>query len=347
MFFAINSKTNEEVSSITIETNPSYKFIDEEIWYANPDEIHNYPKDIDINKIEVKFKSGKTDVINFLGTKYDVSPHFFIPNKTKLGINTIPESKEHKLAKNWIYNKLQEQKLIISYSQINKPYRYNNEVNIFDLELDKNKIGIEVNSSTFGEKIYRRADVICPFIKKHDVLGLGIVFEIQFSNQKEKTKISRELDWAIRGYSVAWLFKDDFEIVSDLMIILKKEKIEVESFANLIKQNNKSFVRDLKFTVQDSCREFDNKKSQIETEIFNLYEKVKQEIIKEKSKQVEFNVEDINDIVTRQFEYLKRNIQPICPKHNIPMLLKKGFNGGNKFWGCAYYPDCKCTSSYD
>jgi hypothetical protein len=346
MFFAINQQTNEKVNSLTIETNPSYKFIEEEIWYADPDEIESCPKEIDIDKIQVLFRKGHVDIINFKGTKYDSSPHFFIPNKSKLGINIIPESIEHKLAKNWIYNKLQTSNLIISYCQINKPYKYTEDINLFDLPLDKDKIGIEVSSSTFGNKTYRRADVICPFKTKHDVLGKGIVFEIQFTNQYEKTKISRELDWAIRGYSIAWLYKEDFDLISDLIIDIKKEKVNVDSFANLIKQNNKSFIRDLKFITQDLCREFDLKKDNITSEIFSLLEKVKQEIQKEKAKQVQFDIQDLKDIVSNEFEYLKTKIQPICPKCKIPMLLKRVYNGGNRFWGCANYPDCKCTSNF-
>ena len=106
MFFAINSKTNQKVNSLSIEEDGSYNLITEDEWYADPDEILSCPKKIDINKIKVKFREGSLNVINFKGTKYSISPHFLIPNKSKLGINIIPESKEHKLAKNWIYNKV-------------------------------------------------------------------------------------------------------------------------------------------------------------------------------------------------------------------------------------------------
>ena len=97
--------------------------------------------------------------------------------------------------------------------------------------------------------------------------------------------------------------------------------------------------------VQDCCRDFDNKKLEIETDIFNLLEKVKQEISKEKAKQVQFSIRDLKDIVANEFQSLKGTIQPICPKCKTQMLLKK-WNGG-MFWGCANYPDCKCTSTYD
>ena len=279
MFFAINPKTNEKVNSLTIEENPSYQFIKEDTWYADPDEIESCPKEINIKKINVNFREGSS-AISFKGNKYFISPHFYIPNQTTLGINTIPESKEHKEAKNWIYNKLKQKVLMINYSSINKPYKYHNQINLLNLPLDKSKIGIEIHSSKIGINSSRRADVICPFITKHPILGNGIVFEIQFSKQKQKTKISRELDWSIRGYSIAWLHRKDFNNITDSLMDLKKESVDVDSFANLIKQNNKTFVRELKFAVQEECRKLDEKLLEINIEKGKL-DKKKEEIIKE------------------------------------------------------------------
>jgi len=336
MFFAINKKTKEKVNSLTIEENPSYQFIKEDIWYADPDEIESCPDEIIINEIEVRFRDGSQDNINWNGTKYDVSPHFYIPNKTKLGINTIPESKEHKLAKNWIYNKIKQKKLILNYSTITKPFKYNNQINLFDLPIDYSKIGIEITSSRIGTNFGRRADVICPFIIKHPILGNGVVFEIQFSRQKIKTKISRELDWSIRGYSIAWLYKEDFENITDLIIDLRKESINVDSFANLIKQNNKEFVKHLKLTVQEECRKLDLKKYEIINEIKNA-----------KLLSMQITEEEIKELIEEQMEIFKGLIQPICPKCKIPMLLKQNRSGSSKFWGCSNYPHCTCTSSFE
>ena len=336
MFFAINSRTKEKVNSLSIEENPSYQFIKEEKWFADPDEIESCPEKINLDTIEVRFREGSQDIINWNGTSYDVSPHFYLPNKTKLGINTIQESKEHKLAKNWIYNKLKQKKLIINYSKINKPYKYSNKINLFDLPIDKKRIGIEVTSSKIGNNSGRRADIICPFIIKHPILGNGIVFEIQFSRQKKKTKTSRELDWSIRGYSIAWLHKDDFNNISDFIIDLKKESVDVDSFANLIKQNNKSFVRDLKFVVQNECRKLDEKRYEIISKIKDA-----------KLEKLEVTQEEIKEMVEEEFTRLKGLIQPTCPKCKIPMLLKGTRNNNNKFWGCYNYPTCRMTSSYE
>lgn len=335
MFFAINSTTNEKVNSITIHENASYNLIEEDIWFADPDEINFCPDDIDIKKIKVRFRLGHR-TINFNGTEYAVSPHFFIPNKSNLGIDTIPESREHKLAKNWIYNKILKNELKISYSTISKPYKYNNTINLFDLPIDKEKIGIETSGSTQKDRTYRRADVICPFICSHPILGNGIIFEIQFSRQKEATRISRELDWAIRGYSICWIFKNDIEILSDTIFKTKEEELRTDSFSSLIKQNNKSFGRDLKLLVKEQCRKLDEKKYDIVNEIKNA-----------KEIKLEFNIDNIKDIVDERFEEIKGLIQPKCPKCNIPMLLKSNREGTSKFWGCSNYPRCSCTSSYE
>lgn len=340
MFFAINSKTGERVNSLTIESNPSYQFINEEVWYADSDEIELCPKELDITKIEVRFREGATDVINWNGTKFDISPCFFIPNKSKLGINTIPESREHKLAKNWIYNKLKQKDLFLAYSSISKPYHYTNKINLCDLPLDLIKIGIEVNSSTSLNRIYRRADIICPFLTKHDILGNGIVFEIQFSKQKERTKVLRELDWAIRGYSIAWLHESDFDKITEEIISLKKQEVNVESFAFLIKQNKKEQIRDMKFTIEELCRQLDNKRDEVKTDVAENFGGFMKAIREEKVKQLQFDINDLKQMIKQEFEYLKGSIQPRCPICNKLLLVRMNRTNGNKFWACMEYGHC-------
>ncbi len=331
MFYAICKSTDEKVNSLTIEEDPRYQFIIEEMFYADPDEIYSCNDGIDITKIEVKFRKGKRNIINWNGTQYTISPCFYIPNKEKLGINTIPESKEHKNAKNFIYDKIKKQSLILSYSQLTKPYKYTKDINLFDLPIDYKKIGIEVTSSKIGNLTSRRADIILPFIVKHPILGNGVVIEIQFSRQYKKTKVSRELDWAIRGFSVAWIFKKDFDLINDKMIIMKNEKIKVDSFANLIKENNKSFVRNLKFEVQSLVRQLDYEKENFKRDIQNQINK-------------ELQI-DKDELLNELYEDLKKLVQPICPKCNTHARLIN-YNG-EKFWGCSNHPRCKWSSAYD
>lgn len=346
MFYAVNSQTNEIVNSLSIESNPSYEFIHDNIFYADPDEIESCPNEIDINKIVVNFKEGKKDIVNFKGTKYNVSPHFFIPNKSKLGINIIPESKEHKLAKNWIYNRLFKNKdFRINYSTISKPYKYHNFINLLELPIDKEKVGIEVTSSTYHKKS-RRADIICPFIIKHPLLGNGIVFEIQFSNQKEKTKLDRELDWAIRGYSVCWLFEDDFNFFSDILCDIKNDYVNVDSWTSLIKYSNKEQIKNLKFAVEEMCRKLDWKKLNIEQSLNDKFDKILSENLDIQIRElVKREIED-------QLEYIiadiKKSVQPKCGKCGSPARVSINRSNNSKFWSCPNYPVCQgWTMPYD
>lgn len=340
MFWAINKNTEEKVNSLQLTNNTSYIFIEDEIWYADPDEIEYCPKEIDIKTIPVKFKKGKDNIINFNGTKFNVSPHFFIPNKSKLGINVVPESREHKLAKNWVYNTLlnNEKDLKVKYSSISKPYKYSNSYNLSELPLDKQKIGIEITCNTSIGQRTRRADIICPFLIRHHLLGDGIVFEIQFSNQRPSTKFSRELDWAIRGYSVCWLYKEDFEFATDIVCLLKEHSVNVSSFASLIKHSNKQFMKNLRLEVQELSRKLELKKK-------DVFEEINRKFKDSLHENLETNLDEIIN------EKLKFAIQdydprPKCSHCKMPAVLKKNYSNGDKFWGCANYPICRWTSAY-
>jgi rubrerythrin len=342
MFWAINSKTKEGVNSLNLENNSAYQFIKEEIWFADPDEISFCPDTINIEEILVRFREGATDIISPLGKKYDISPHFYIPNKTKLGINTIPESKEHKLAKNWIYNRLikpNQEKFLINYSKLNKGQHYH-QFNLLDLPIDKTRINVETNSSLL--KKTRRADVICPFIVRHPILGNGIVFEIQFSKQREKTRISRELDWAIRGYSIAWLYEDDFEYLTDVMIDTKKDFIDVDSFANLIKLNKEVHTKELKFMIQEEVRKLQSKIDDMKEE----FEEERNRLENIKLEKMKIDYQLIGDFINKKVDEIKKQVQPRCPKCGTLMLLKNNPKNRNKFWGCGAYPSCQTTMAY-
>ena len=317
MFFAINSKTGENVDSLTIEENPSYQFPKEEIWYADPDEIKNCPKEKDIKKIEVRFRTGATDVTNWKGTKYDISPHFFIPNRKKLKINIIPESKEHKQGKNWIYNILKKEKLLINYSKVNKPYPYENQIKLFDLKIDKEKIGLETNCGYFGGIKSRIADVICPFQKVHPLFNTGIVFEIQFSKMMKRTKTDREMDWALKGYSVVWLFKEDFEEISDSNIVLKKDSVNVDSNLSLLKFYKKSIMKTFKVEIQEEVRKLKITQNNFKEECDKIESKTEL-LYREKEKQ-------INDFLDNRLKELGKNFN-----EEIIKRIQKDFFINNK-----------------
>lgn len=379
MFWAINKRTGKTVNSIEMINDPTYILPHEDDWIADPDEIQNWEEvSKKYSEIKVVPVSDKK-FINYNGTKVVVSPHFKILNATKLGINSIPESREHKMAKNWIYNRVKNKDLEIHYSYNKKLKKEINPVKISELPIDLNGLSIETRVISRGVRI---ADVLLPFHMKHPQLGDGIVFEIQFSRQKPSTEERRTQDWAYRGFSVCWLHESDFERLSNVLIELKDNNLKINSWATTLKESNKSQIKELKFCVKnlanmldskmeelnEKMREMDNKKDKIHkliikaNNIFSSNQSIKnyEKIIEERYKEVANNIlskvideSSVGDQLAKlyskmaELEKLFLDIKvnynsKNCPKCGQPMILpKKGSYGS--FWGCSGYPDCKKT----
>ncbi len=255
---AINSVTKKYIMALSIGLDSSYQFPKEEKWYLDPNDIIDYDKEKikDVTKIEVGYRKGNDSVINWAGTEYAIAPCFFIKNKTDLGINIVPESKEHKLAKNWIYNRLINKNLSFKFAKISKPFEYDNEININELNINYDKIGIEV---TVKNNKTQRADIILPFKKYDKLFGSGIVVEIQFSKQFESTTTKRNNEWGFKGYSICWLWKDDFENISENLIELKEDTIKLEPLQKIMHEFAENNLYDFKHKLQEISRMIEEK----------------------------------------------------------------------------------------
>lgn len=307
---AFNKNTKEYVTALGIELNDSYKFPKEEVWFADSNEIESYDKDKvkNIKEVEVRYRLGNPSVFNYNGTEYSIAPCFFIPNKTELGINLIPESKEHKLVKNWIYNRIKNKSLKFKFSSVTKPYEYDNEVELTSLNVDYSRVGIEI--TVYNNKV-NRADVIIPLNGKDHFFGCGIVIEIQFSRQLDKTTENRSNEWAFKGYSTCWLFIEDFNRISEDIIELKDEKLKITPLSKTLNEFYSKKERELKEEIQLFSRNVDEKLSLIDNKI----------------------------------NYLKMLNRPEslgeCRKCHKGYLVKKKGKFGY-FYGCSNYPECTC-----
>lgn len=259
---AINSTTKNYILAWSLELDPSYQFPKEEIWYAEPNVIESYDKEKvkDIRKVEVRYRKGTDKIINRLGTEYSIAPCFFIPNKTELGINLIPESKEHKMCKNWVYNRIKNKKLEFIYSSVHRPWDYDNKITLLEMDVDYNKVGIEI---TIKNNRTQRADIIIPFKNFSKIFGAGIVIEIQFSKQLEETTIKRNNEYAFKGYSVCWLEQEDFEDISEELIELKEDKLILEPVDKILNEFSKKNSDDLRILTQNLSRAIDKKMSEL------------------------------------------------------------------------------------
>lgn len=344
MFFAINKKTNERIHSIAIFKNASYQTPYDEEWIADPDEIANWDEIKDkFPEIKVVYVQHK-EFINFKGTKVLTAPHFRIPNATKLGINIKPESREHKIAKNWIYQRLIDDDLQLFYSSVNKPFRAINPIKLSELPIDLNKLSIETRIRDIKTQI---ADVILPFIKTHDLLGNGIVFEIQFSRQRESTKENRTLDWIFKGFSICWIYREDFDNITDVHIQVKNPILKISAYQPMLKWGGKQSIKNLRYASQEQSRLFELKEKEVianfskeledNKELFLSFFTNMAKEIKKESIGKEF-IQEINQLKGRIEELEEKReeeTRPTCPKCSFPLVPRKGQYG--YFWGCSNY----------
>lgn len=347
MMFAINKATGEKVNSLRIGLDASYQNLGGDVWLADPDNIENYEEVIsNIGEIVVVYVSERT-FTNYNGKRVVCSPHFRVINATELGINVVEETKEHKMAKNWIYQQLKEKDLTLWFSEIRKPFKYKKTINISDFEFDINLLGVCTEVSVTDRFNRRVADIICPFKKYHHLFGWGIVFEVQFSKQREKTTYDRTVDWALKGFSVCWIFSDDFDKLEENTIALKNQSLRVDSFSTVLRYNNKEVVKQLKFVVQEQCRLLEQKKKDISEEVRKEIEKSRElilgmvkgysdELVGKKAVEMKVDYEHIKSL------FLSTDKPLSCPRCKIGYLTKKEGRYG-EFWGCSEYPECNKT----
>lgn len=327
MFWAVNKNTKEKLNSIHLLDNPKYRFPQEEKWFADWDEISN------ANEIKDKFKNGinviyvnEKECISSLGNKYRCSPHFRIPNASKLGINIIPESPEHKMAKDWIYSCLKYDELVLYYSKVNKPEKYINTIKLSELPINKQRISIETNIIDVKTK---RVDVICPLMITHPLFGNGISFEIQFSKQRKSTYEKRTFDAAFGGYSICWIGYDDFNKISNESIEIKKEVLKIDSFAGILNKSNTDHIKKLKFTVQEETRKISG---------FLNYKK--EEIIEETLNEIKEKIKNINN---KKIDDLNEKYNEFSEEYNsIKYELSELYNLKEELYGWkGFCPNCK------
>jgi hypothetical protein len=109
------------------------------------------------------------------------------------------ESEEHKLAKILVQS-------FIEHSCIPLVVE-NSKIGIFSLNLKKHNL---IRDYLEQPRYNNKADVLFEFEYWHPILGQGMVFEIQLSPISDYEKIQRETNWCLNGYSLAWLYPNDF-----------------------------------------------------------------------------------------------------------------------------------------
>tara|TARA_Y100000034_G_scaffold20139_1_gene22927 strand:- start:5843 stop:7135 length:1293 start_codon:yes stop_codon:yes gene_type:complete len=335
---AINRVTNNIVNAFEVYKNGSYQNLSKGGWIAPTDKITNweYLESLGIKKELVHYVK-EAEFKNKSGKNIIRAPHFSLypnsPAETARG-----ESPEHKKVKDWLFGRLKNDDLNIMYSEGTKPFRFKNTIKLSELPIDWNNYQIPEETIKAYKKL--RADVLLPFSKKHDLLGHGIIFEIQLSKQSSKKTYDRTIDRALQGYSVCWINRKDYDEEDD-NIFLKDNFVKVQAFSSLIKYQGKLFIRNLKETVEDQCRYLDLKKNEAKKYCEGFIEKLEREkeknIINIKKIINGYFIHKTNELSNNLNEKIVDKIQKDFYKKNIneiePLIKESLFEFANDIIG--------------
>ncbi len=226
----LHIKSNKIVST--------YQLTNDATWIGKErDKLIAIPADTpeEIKEIEMIFTTGHS---RYKGTNKEI---FILPFfKRKSGQpETLSErkvggeSEAHRLAKNEVYEKLFNNELTINNKTVQ-------ELGITDLDISE-----EYHSKT-GHAI---ADVFLHFGEypnHHQAYGEGICIEVQFSPQEETKTSKRTLQRLREGWSVVWLWEDDFFCgklkLKNLKVANREEQLKdlrEDEYDNLLKKMNK------------------------------------------------------------------------------------------------------------
>lgn len=314
---AYDIKRKRRVSAITVEEE--YSDIENQIFVVDKytNEILNYEEVLKKNNLEyirLTFVKGFKKKIN--DTDVDVRPFFKNPKKSEQGILMIKdsESEDHKILKNFIYNYIYKNKCKLYYSY--------NDKEINTINLDKSNFSyIDEEVKIEDSDNYKRADVLLQFKEEHNILGYGIIFEIQLSKQTDDKTEKRTLDRALKGYSTIWLGKDDFYKENNT-IFLKEESLLVTPHLNILAKFKDEFfqrIDDEKIKLKDlisySQSNIKDLEQDIKTKVKNIDIDLKNDIYK-LINDLENKIYELKDL----YEHNDSKIQDLIDKKD---LIKK------------------------
>lgn len=230
MDFAYNKRTGLFVNALEVYKNGAYQNTDKTEWIAPIDKVYNWGvlEKLNITEIPVFFKNAVINKIDGHNKVIRRSCFSKYPN-SPADTDTDGESELHKTLKNFIIERIIEDDIEFVYSSSGNK----NTIKISELDADIYQHRLDERSIQSSFKT--RADILIPLKARNELFGNGIILEIQLSNQNDTETEKRTIQRGIQGYSVAWIFKDDFYIKDDC-IFLKKNYIELRSFKEIVSE---------------------------------------------------------------------------------------------------------------
>jgi hypothetical protein len=300
MFKAVHKLSGEIVWSILLETDATWIGKEKDEWIAPRYMVYDYNEKGDVKVSFIKSYIRDDGV--------PVSAHFRHESNREI-YEGESESKEHKLAKLGVYESI-----------------CNGDIKIDNQSLKLLLKDIEFEYPISNSKKSKIADVIAIFKEWHPIYGKGIIFEVQFSNQNKEITEDRTFNRIVEGYSVCWLWDNDFDngklkleehtaetglsstVPKPLIIIPFTKAIEeyLEKIKNdkFSKINDAGFLLDKKINIlSDKYKEFEvdlaNKSAEVIDTVLNGFRYELQEV----SAGVKDRLDTIKELIKKEKEH--------------------------------------------
>lgn len=325
MFYAINKNTGVMINIIQARWDFNEEYFRKEIWYAPPHLIESVEGGVDITKLEVGFRTESKEIQRTGGSITKNRPHFYVKNATKLGVNLSPEQKEHTKAVNFILDLLEnKQKLCVSVAK--KPKCVLNTYELDYVLFDLSRLSIEVIIQGTNQK---RVDVFLPLKERDPLIGFGLVFEIQLTEQEESKILQRSFDRAIKGFSIIWLNKEHFEDITSDNLEMTDKIIIINLYQDIFDKRNNYYVDLISEKTRQYTLDLDKKMGAILKKCVGYDYKLENksleilEMLQSQKKALSEMGQQINEECKENFRRIKDNIEDNLSKLN---LIYKSFN---------------------
>jgi hypothetical protein len=287
MLKAIHKETGKIVWAWALENNATWIGKEKDEFIAPRYMIYDFKENGDIKVFFTKshFRDNSPVVAHF---KHESNREIY---------DAHSESKEHKLAKEGIYEAICNGDIIIE----SKPLK--------DLCSD-----IEFEYPISNSKKSKIADVITIFKERHPIYGKGIIFEVQFSNQTKEITGDRTFNRICEGYSVCWLWDGDFDFNNKI----KLNRVNIIPFSKAIEEYQKTIEQNTLSKINDAGLMLDRKISHIN----NTY-KIFQEDLANKSTEV---INTITDGFRYELEEISASLKNIIASAKEDIRNEDGIN---------------------
>jgi len=262
-FRAMHKPTGKIIEARKLESDPIWKTKTKDDWIFIPGliplEIQRQMSKKGITELKVSFvKSHPKEKVWFRA-------HFRRENLENINLENLEnESDEHKLCKEGVYFEILDDKLLIDFGE-KETKKINELCSDYDCHMEE-RISSERNAKI--------GDIVLTFDKEHSILGKGIVFEVQFSNQSFDKTIVRTNDRVQRGYSVSWLWSGQFDEENELL----NKTIKVIPFREALKKFDENFEKSVINNYEEIQKDIETKLSALDIMKERMYSEITKSI---------------------------------------------------------------------